>query len=119
GALLLRRDEGNGRVLRRSLAVVECLLENRCPNPPVDGDRSSARVPTVLASRSRARMLLESGSTSVERLCWRRLMREAEERTKNEGQRSGKTRREKKKKKWRVGVPPNLQQTAKRGGKTT
>jgi hypothetical protein len=45
-----------------------------------------------------------------------RLMREAEKRTKIEGQRGGKTCREKKKKQWCPGVPPNPRQSAKRGG---
>jgi hypothetical protein len=44
-------------------------------------------------------------------------MREAEEKErKNEGQRGGKTRREKKKKQWRSGVPLNPRQSAKRRG---
>ena len=37
-------------------------------------------------------------------------------RTKNEGQRGGKTRRKKKKKQWRAGVPRNPRQSAKREG---
>ena len=76
---LLRRDEGNSRVLLGEVLLLLDLVET-IAGIPSNGEelRSSAdgaRVLFSVGSRSRARMSLESASTSAERLCWGRRTR--------------------------------------------